>query len=288
MALQDNKTEKVDTQFYYKINSLFAEIQQETNPLDRKNRCKKLIDEVWRELSAKWKSYKIEEYTVEITTTVTNCLKNYKSEKGKAFSNYLLSALKFELKNAELKTERKEEIRRSKETPFEIVDEDGDPVPVTDIAKPDFFYNLESFERMDFIDKIKSVLANLQAAFTPKEQAKENYKIIRAIVTSDFLEDFDDFRKKTNLNLELQYDDVFNLHKEFSFIDKKVWTNFFEKHLAASRAVIAAAWHKTNDYVKNTVERFYERHEEIPYISKKNSTAGKSASKPTIEIIGEV
>lgn len=85
--------------FYSKINCIFSEIQETSNPQEKNNLIRKLTIIIWNELNTSWsRKYNIEEYALEITNCIIQCTKLFAKEKSYEFSNYVIAALKMNLK----------------------------------------------------------------------------------------------------------------------------------------------------------------------------------------------
>lgn len=244
--------ENKENGFLEKINRIHAQIQQEQNPLEKKNLSQKLIVEVWKELNVSWsKKYQLENDV--ICETVQNCLKKFDEEKGLIFSRYLLAALKQELKN----TAKKEEEKMKKESSLESMDDENDDSNLMDIlsAKTNRIPNGE--ERVVTLDNLERVFKicdkAIRAEYDNKKLAAKTIRLESSLLTLNLLEQLD---KNKFYGLE---NEVMGFCEKYSFVDKKVWMNFFKDKELLKQNFVASKQGFKNDRASKIMSEFHKR-----------------------------
>lgn len=237
-----------------KINEIHSQIQAAKNPQERKTLSGKLLVEVWNELNASWsKKYQLEDYSLEITETVKKCLEKFDEKKGGDFSHYLLAALRQELKNAV----KEEEMKSKRESSFESMDDENDESNLMDIlsAKNNRIpngelhaINLDSLER-DF----KICDETIRAEYDNKKIAPKTIKLESSLLTLNLLEQLD---KDKFYGLE---NEVMGFCEKYSFVDKKVWMNFFKDKELLKQNFVASKQGFKKDRASKIMSEFYKR-----------------------------
>lgn len=180
--------------FYSKINSIFSEIQETSNPQEKNNLIRKLTIIIWNELNTSWnRKYNIEEYALEITNCIIQCTKLFAKEKGREFSNYVIAALKNELKN----TRKKEKSYSKNQIPIVSCNEKDEENYITDFFPLSVNYkkNISDEEKYFIFEELKQSLKILNSAI---QKEKENKELKSAFITKDVLTQLD--KKKLSGN----------------------------------------------------------------------------------------
>lgn len=236
--------------FYSKINSIFSEIQETSNPQEKSNLIRKLTIIIWNELNANWsRKYNIEEYALEITNCIIQCTKLFAKEKGYEFSNYVIAALKNELKNAR----KKENSYSENQIPIVFNNEKNEENYITDFFSVSVNYkkNISDEEKYFIFEELKQSLKILDSAI---QKEKENKELKSAFITKDILTQLD---KKNFLEIDLEK--IIALEKQFSFLNKKIWHNFFSERELPTQEMIAAVFGCSKSNASKMMSRFYER-----------------------------
>mgnify|MGYP003429460766 CR=1 FL=1 len=224
--------------FYSKINSIFSEIQETSNPQEK------------NKLNTSWnRKYNIEEYALEITNCIIQCTKLFAKEKGREFSNYVIAALKNELKN----TRKKEKSYSKNQIPIVSCNEKDEENYITDFFPLSVNYkkNISDEEKYFIFEELKQSLKILNSAI---QKEKENKKLKSAFITKDVLTQLD---KKNFLEIDLEK--IIALEKQFSFLNKKIWQNFFSEKELPTQEMIAAVFGCSKSNASKMMSRFYER-----------------------------
>ena len=236
--------------FYSKINSIFSEIQEISNPQEKNNLIRKLTIIIWNELNTSWnRKYNIEEYALEITNCIIQCTKLFAKEKGREFSIYVIAALKNELKN----TRKKEKSYSKNQIPIVSCNEKDEENYITDFFPLSVNYkkNISDEEKYFIFEELKQSLKILNSAI---QKEKENKKLKSAFITKDVLTQLD---KKNFLEIDLEK--IIALEKQFSFLNKKIWQNFFSEKELPTQEMIAAVFGCSKSNASKMMSRFYER-----------------------------
>lgn len=244
------ETKSTSYKFEKKINATFLEISETDNEQEKRNLIVKLTGLVWKELMDSWsKSYNIQSFSVEITECVKACVKNFSKNQNTEFSHYLFKALKNELRRAIKKENEKSNKQKKDEVSIYSTDENGNEFLLTDFIKNK---NPHSFESHIFmIEEFKEALRLIQKAINEEKKLKD---ITAAIITQNILEILD-----KNKGIIETPDEIKSFTKEFSFLNKNIWNNFFNEQELPSQEVVAASFNCKKENASKIKSRFFEK-----------------------------
>ena len=215
MAAEDNKT------FFNNINTHYKNYIEETIYIDKQHAVQALIDEILREhRDDSWSKHP--DIIIDTVGELLSEKSSYDSSKGD-FSNYLLTALKNNINAEEEKLEREDE----NEVSLYKQDEKGNSYLETAISSLSIKERTQitDVERFLDLEYYREYLSKVQEAFDKERPLKKNNYFKRRIyATADFLNSFEGH------SYGVSSEDLFHLHEEFSFIEKKIWYDYFIVH----------------------------------------------------------
>ena len=175
--------------------------------------------------------------------------KLFAKEKGREFSNYVIAALKNELKN----TRKKEKSYSKNQIPIVSCNEKDEENYITDFFPLSVNYkkNISDEEKYFIFEELKQSLKILNSAI---QKEKENKELKSAFITKDVLTQLD---KKNFLEIDLEK--IIALEKQFSFLNKKIWQDFFSEKELPTQEMIAAVFGCSKSNASKMMSRFYER-----------------------------
>ncbi|MCR4954017.1 MAG: hypothetical protein K6A43_08075 [Treponema sp.] len=240
--------------FYKKINNLYAQIIAEKNPQDKRNLEQKLIVEVWNQTKRKNKNAPETEWELHadiVTATIKKCLApDSKFDRTKStFSQYLLKSIKKNINKA-IKNENK---KKSKDTPLEQQNDNGESYFLPDIithTNPEIM--ITEIQKVLMIEELRDDFNKIENAFL---QEKENQAAKSTFITRDII-----YILKKQASDLLKDEKIFLLGNKYSFLEKKLWNNyFFVSDELPTQELLAASMGIKKSNASKMISRFYQR-----------------------------
>ena len=244
MAAEDNKT------FYKNINTHYKNFIEETNAIDRLHAVQALIDEILKyHRNDSWSQHP--EIIIDTVGELLSENTPYNSSKGE-FSNYLLISLRNNISAEEIKFQKQAE----NELSLYNQDDEGNAYLETDVSSLNVNERkiITDVERFLDLEYYRCYLSKIQEAFDLERPLKKNnYYKRRVLATGDFLDQFNDH------TYGAKSEDIFHLHEEFSFIEKKVWYDYFIVHKFTNKGSLIKSICKEFGYNYHSVYKDYQR-----------------------------
>ena len=244
MAAEDNKT------FYKNINTHYKNFIEETNAIDRQHAVQALIDEILKyHRNDSWSQHP--EIIIDTVGELLSENTPYNSSKGE-FSNYLLISLKNNISAEEIKFQKQAE----NELSLYNQDDEGNVYLETDVSSLNVNERkiITDVERFLDLEYYRCYLSKIQEAFDLERPLKKNnYYKRRVLATGDFLDQFNDH------TYGAKSEDIFHLHEEFSFIEKKIWYDYFIVHKFTNKGSLIKSICKEFRYNYHSVYKDYQR-----------------------------